>query len=76
MTQAEINGTQSQVPFEVTDPEAPVTQAQLAAMFQVILEAARTQCNDRDRELLFSSIGVRSGANFGFGTGFEDLIFG
>ena len=33
-------------------------------------------CNDRDRKLLFSSIRVRSGANFEFGTGFEDLIFG
>ena len=33
-------------------------------------------CNDRDRESLFLSIGVRPGANFGFSTGFEDLVFG
>ena len=28
-----IDGMQSQLPFEVIDPEAPLTQAQLAAMF-------------------------------------------
>ena len=31
------------MPFEVTDPEAPVTQAQLAVMFKAILDAARLQ---------------------------------
>ena len=52
------NDTTTQMPFEVTDSEAPVTQAQLAVMFKAIVDVTRHQAlllmsphrGDRDQE--------------------------
>ena len=41
--QVYTNGVVTQVPFEVTDPEAPITQAQLATMFRAIMDTVRLQ---------------------------------
>ena len=39
--QVHANDAATQMPFEVTNPEAPVTQAQLAAMFREIMDVTR-----------------------------------